>query len=63
MSHARMKTVFLIFLIISPGRFFLLLQLLENLVFVEFPRFLFYFQSCETPNKPVAGVARKQGSC
>ena len=35
------RLFFFIFLIISPGPFFLLLQLLENLVFVEFPWFLF----------------------
>ena len=43
MSHARMKLFFFIFLIISPGPFLLLVQLLENLVFVEFPRFFFVF--------------------
>ena len=31
MSHARMKTVFFSFLIIAPGPYFELLQLLENL--------------------------------
>ena len=36
MSHARMKTVFLHFFLLSPlVHFFVLLQLLENLVFVE----------------------------
>ena len=43
MSHARMKTVFLHFSKYLPWSIFLLLQLLENLVFVEFPRFLFDF--------------------
>ena len=41
MSHARMKTVFLHFSNNLPGPFFVLLQLLENLVFVEFPSCLF----------------------
>ena len=44
MSHARMKTLFLHFSDYLPWSIFLLLQLLKNLVFVEFPRFLFAFK-------------------
>ena len=42
MSHARMKTVFLHFSNYPPGPFFIAAAL-ENLVFVEFPRFLFIY--------------------
>ena len=39
--HARMETLFSSF--ISPDPYFLFMPLLGNLVFVEFPRFFFFF--------------------
>ena len=47
MPHARMKTAFLQFSNYLPWSIFLLLQLLENLVFVEFP----YITNYRTKNK------------
>ena len=46
---------YLHFLTVSPGQYLKLLQLLENLVFVEFPRFLYYSSSRFQKRNTVVG--------